>query len=153
MATHTSKAKVTLEDGIDLQSLNVVENSPTSVNSPNPPRDESPNLGQCGTNLAPAVPHDATTTPSSESGMSPHSRRPSVILRSRSLVIPFLNRTILACRILIRRAFTPNERSSLIEAILSSEDEEEAIRNLSLEDAQTFVDTINEARCTFHRHH
>ena len=65
----------------------------------------------------------------------------------------FLNRTILACRILIRRAFTPNERSSLIEAILSSEDEEEAIRNLSLEDAQTFVDTINEARCTFHRHH
>jgi hypothetical protein len=92
MAADTSKVEVTLaEHRINLPSLNVIEAPPTSFSLQNPPRNGSPNLGQSGTRLVPAVPHDATTTPSSESGMSYHPRRPRVVLWSRSLVVPYFS--------------------------------------------------------------
>ena len=54
---------------------------------------------------------------------------------------------------LVRREFTPHELPSLIEAILSSNDDGEMIRCLSGDDAQIFVDVIDEARSTFTRYH
>ena len=58
----------------------------------------------------------------------------------------FLNFNALACERLIRRAFAPHELPSLIEAIFSSKDEGDAIRGLLGDDAQTFIDMIDEAR-------
>jgi hypothetical protein len=46
---------------------------------------------------------------------------------------------------LIRRAFTPNELPSLLEAIFSSNDEVDTIRCLLEDDAQAFVDVMDEA--------
>jgi len=60
---------------------------------------------------------------------------------------------ITACGRLVRREFTPHELPSLIEAILSSNDDDEKIRCLPGDDAQTFVDVIDEARSTFTRYH
>ena len=53
---------------------------------------------------------------------------------------------------LVRHEFTPHELPSLIEAILSSNDDCEKIRCLPRGDAQTFVDMIDEARSTFTRY-
>ena len=60
---------------------------------------------------------------------------------------------ITACERLIKREFAPHELPSLIEAILSSNDEGEMIRCLPGDDAQTFIDVIDEARSTFSRYH
>ena len=54
---------------------------------------------------------------------------------------------------LTRCAFAPHTCSSLVEAILSSKDEDAMIRSLPLVDAQTFVDVMDEARCIFTLHH
>lgn len=54
---------------------------------------------------------------------------------------------------LTRCAFAPHARCSLVEAIISSKDEDAMVRSLPLEDAQTFVDMMDEARCTFTLHH
>ena len=51
-----------------------------------------------------------------------------------------------ACRRLIGHAFTPDELPSLIEAIFLSKDERDAIYSLPGDDAQTFIDIIDEAR-------
>jgi len=59
---------------------------------------------------------------------------------------------ITACECLVRRKFAPHELPSLIEAILSSNDGDEMIRCLPRDDAQTFVDVIDEARSTFTRY-
>ena len=56
-----------------------------------------------------------------------------------------------ACRCLIGRASAPHEFPSLIEAVISSEDEGDAIRRLIGNDAQTFVDVIDEVRSTYVR--
>ncbi|KAF9645013.1 kinase-like protein [Thelephora ganbajun] len=50
-----------------------------------------------------------------------------------------------ACGRLIRRAFTLNELPSLIEAIFSDKDERDAIHRLLRDDAQNFIDVIDEA--------
>jgi hypothetical protein len=52
------------------------------------------------------------------------------------------------CGRLIRRAFAPHEFPSLVEALFSSNDAGDRIRSLLGDDAQTFVDVINEARPT-----
>ena len=49
-----------------------------------------------------------------------------------------------ACKRLIRRAFSPQEVTSLIEAIFLSEDEAKIVRDLREDDAQTFIDVIHE---------
>jgi len=54
---------------------------------------------------------------------------------------------------LVRREFAPHELPSLIEAILSNNDDGEMIRCLPGDDAQSFVDVIDEARSTFTRYH
>ena len=54
-----------------------------------------------------------------------------------------------ACRRVIRRSFAPHGLPSLIEAIFSSKDEGNTIRCLPRNDAQTFVDVMNEARSAF----
>jgi hypothetical protein len=46
---------------------------------------------------------------------------------------------------LIRREFVPNELSSLVEAVFAWEDAGDAIHRLSRDDAQTFIDVIDEA--------
>lgn len=60
---------------------------------------------------------------------------------------------LLACERLVARTFAPHELPSLIEAILSSKEGGGTIGRLRGDDAQTFVDVIDEARSTFvHRH-
>jgi hypothetical protein len=65
-----------------------------------------------------------------------------------TLIVPrsFLDFNASACERLIRRAFTLDELPPLIEAVVSSENEDDAIRCLLRDDAQTFVDVIDEAR-------
>jgi len=65
----------------------------------------------------------------------------------------FSTSNIAACGHLVRREFTTHELPSLIEAILSSNDEGEKVRCLPGDDAQTFVDVIDEACSTFSRYH
>ena len=61
----------------------------------------------------------------------------------------FLNLDAPACGHLIRREFAPHALPSLIEAIFTSKDVDDTIRSLLRDDAQTFVDVIDEARSTF----
>ena len=56
----------------------------------------------------------------------------------------FINLDASACKRLIRRAFSPQEVTSLIEAIFVSEDEAKIVRDLREDDAQTFIDVIHE---------
>ena len=58
-----------------------------------------------------------------------------------------------ACERLISHTFSPHELPPLIEAIFSSEDEDKTIRSLPIGDAQTLINTMDEARFTFHRHY
>ena len=53
-----------------------------------------------------------------------------------------------ACKRLVRRMFTPYELSSLIEAIFSSEGEINMVHFLCGNDAQTFIDVIDEVCST-----
>lgn len=64
----------------------------------------------------------------------------------------FLNLNIPACGRLIRRAFTPHELPSLVEAIFLNEDEGDTIRSLLGDDAQAFIDVIDEACSVSARH-
>jgi len=56
----------------------------------------------------------------------------------------FVNVGTSACKRLIGRAFSPQEVTSLIEAIFMSEDEVKMVRDLREDDAQTFIDVIHE---------
>jgi len=64
----------------------------------------------------------------------------------------FLNPNTLACERLISRVFPPHELPSLIEEIFSSKDADDTIGRLHGDDAQAFVDVIDEARSTFPCH-
>lgn len=92
-------------------------------------------------------PHDTSITSVSDSGTSLD--LPSSILDGELNVPPLtplskLNTT--ACGRLLRRAFDPPELPSLIEEIFSSKDGGNTIRCLHGDDAQTFVDVIDEVR-------
>ena len=78
---------------------------------------------------------------------------PSLILCENLTVPQFSTSKIVACKRLFKREFTPHEFPSLIEAIFSSNDEGEVIRSLPEEDAQAFIDAIDEARFTFSRYY
>ena len=54
---------------------------------------------------------------------------------------------------MIERAFAPEELPSLIETAFSNADERYVIRHLHMDQAQTFIDVIDEARSTFSSHH
>jgi hypothetical protein len=66
---------------------------------------------------------------------------------------PFLNFTTPACKRLIRRAFAPHELPPLVEAIFSSKDESGIARCLHGDDAQIFIDVIDEVRPVLPLHH
>ena len=51
---------------------------------------------------------------------------------------------ILACQRLAERAFAPDELRLLIEAVFSGTDEGDLVRCLRGDDAQTFIDVIDE---------
>lgn len=59
-----------------------------------------------------------------------------------------INLIAIACGRLIKRAFTPQELPSLIDEALSNEDGAETIRCLTIDDAQTLIDVIDEVRST-----
>jgi hypothetical protein len=65
----------------------------------------------------------------------------------------FLNFNTPACKRLIRRAFTLRELPSLIGAILSSKDENDTVRCLHGDDAQAFIDVIDEVRLILPLHY
>ena len=60
-----------------------------------------------------------------------------------SFLVPNFNASV--CRRLIRREFSLHELPSLIEAIFSDKNESDAIRCLFGDDAQTFIDVMDEA--------
>ena len=65
----------------------------------------------------------------------------------------FLNFDTPAFEFLIRRAFSQHELPLLIHVIFSGGDESEIVRCLSgRDDAQTFIDVIDEARLPLYRH-
>lgn len=101
------------------------------------PLNENPTLSGRGPHLAaPVDPHDTATTRASKSG-TPYPRRCRLHTEYRLLYTP-------ACRHLIRHAFTPHELPSLIEAVFSSKDASDTIRSLLGDDAQIFIDVMNE---------
>ena len=53
---------------------------------------------------------------------------------------------------MIKRAFAPDELRSLVEAILSSTDEDELVRSLRGDDAQAFIDVMDEVRSSLAHH-
>ena len=57
-----------------------------------------------------------------------------------------LNSNTSACARLIRRTFDPHELPTLIEAVLSGKDDGDTVRRLLRDDAQTFIDVIDEVR-------
>ena len=91
---------------------------------------------------------EASTTPAPDSGTP--SVPPSPIWYLQNADCPyFLNLNTPACGRLIRHAFAPHDLPSLIETISSSKDESDAVHSLQGDDAQIFVDVMNEARYTF----
>ena len=116
---------------------------PTMIPTPNP----NTLVDNRDPRLAPVSARGTAPTSASESGTP--SALPSPVL-DETLTAPspiiFLNLNTPACKRLIRRAFAPHELPSLLEEIFSSKDEADAIRCLFGDDAQTFIDVINEAR-------
>jgi len=89
------------------------------------------------------------TTPAFESGTSLAPRSPTL---NQTLIAPqflLVDLNTPACRRVIRRTFATHELPSLIEAIFSSKDENNMIRCLLRDDAQTFIDVMNEVRPAF----
>ena len=115
---------------------------------------ENLGIGKRGSRLAPANTHDTATPSVFENGTS-LTRPPSLALYRMliGLRFSFLNFNTAACGRLTRREFSPHELPALIEAILSSKDKGDIIQCISGDDAQTFVDVIDEARSTFTHHH
>ena len=64
-----------------------------------------------------------------------------------------LTHTVLALKRLIERAFVLSELPLLIEAIFSNEDESDTVSSLRGDDAQTFIDVIDEVLLTLFPHH
>lgn len=117
----------------------------STLNAPSPPPDGTLDVGERVTDLAPADPHHISTTFVSESGtFLPLSSQ----TWHRVLIAPHFSASIPVCGRLIRRAFALHELPSLIEAIFASKDEVDAIRCLFGDDAQTFIDVVDEVRST-----
>lgn len=88
-------------------------------------------------------------TPVVHSGLS---SVPFSLIFHVTLIVPwffFLNFDTLACERLIERAFAPEELRSLIEVVLSSGDEGDLVRRLRGDDAQNFINMIDEVRSPF----
>ena len=75
----------------------------------------------------------------------PHPRK---VVVDFTLVDPTRNtltNRLLVFELLIRREFVPDQLPSLIETVLTCEDVDDIIRRLPKDDAQTFVDVMDEA--------
>jgi len=107
---------------------------------------ENPRVGKRPPNLAPFGPYSTTTSGTP----SPPLPRRSYTKTDRSLIL-LLDLNTLACGRLIRRAFTLQELPALIKTIFSNKDERDAIRCLHRDDAQAFVDVIDEVGFTVAR--
>ena len=59
------------------------------------------------------------------------------------------NHNTIACERLIRRTYAPHELASLIEAILPSGGKDETTKHLTTDDAQAFIDVMNEVSSGF----
>lgn len=133
----------------------VVESLPSeSLVVQNPP-DHVPPSSEFYTPPDAVGPHDAgdaaTTTLYNIGTPLAHLRRHGILIAPRFI---FLNFNAPAFGFLIRRAFNQHELPLLIHVIFSSKDEGDIIRCLSSgDDAQTFIDVIDEARWTFYGHH
>jgi len=73
---------------------------------------------------------------------------PSLTFHAILIVYPPLDFNTPACQRLIKRAFTLLELPSLIETVFSSTGADDMIRRLCVDDAQTFVDVMDEVRST-----
>ena len=94
--------------------------------------------------------HGITTIPVAQSGAS--SAPPLQVFHITLIVPRFILLSGLyapACQRLIKRAFSPDEFRSLIEAVFSSTDEDNLVRCLRGEDAQAFVDVADEVCSPF----
>ena len=114
-----------------------------------------PGVGERSPRLAPVVPHDTATV--SISGESGASLAPPPPTSCGTLIAPpnsffHLNSNRSAFGLLIGRAFDPRELPLLVEAIFSNKDERDTIRRLRGDDAQIFIDLMDEARSAFAHH-
>lgn len=104
-------------------------------------------VGQYTSPLVPIHLQNTTATTIPESGTHPpvpSPAFPSILIAPWSLFL--LNFNTSACARLIKHTFNSTELASLIEATFSSEEETGMIRRLHVDDAQTFVDVISQAR-------
>lgn len=116
-------------------------------NAAGAPLDTTPDSG--GVPRSAPVKSYAVTT--SVSGIGTSSVPPSPTLY-RSHIAPAFNSNAPAHGRPVRCAFAPHELPSLVEVIFLSQDEGRAIRRLLGDDAQAFVDVMDEARSTSARH-
>ena len=101
--------------------------------------------------LDPTIPMASRNTATSGPGGGTSSTPPSPILYGVLITdySCFLNFNGLVSRALAKRAFAPHGLPSLIEVIFSSNDEAYTIHRLLGDDAQAFIDVIDEARLTY----
>jgi hypothetical protein len=113
--------------------------------------DESFKVIESANSVAPIFSGSTAAVPAAESGTSPVP--PPVWMMVVPDSLPFLNFDTPACRRLIRHAFAPHELPSLVEAIFSSKDESGIVRCLNGDDAQIFIDVIDEVRSALPPYH
>ena len=105
------------------------------------PLDQYSNVTESATPVVP-VASSSTITISSGAPLVLPAEPDGILIATRS--VPLLNFTTPACKRLASRAFVLCELSSLIEALFSSELERNAVRSLRGDDAQTFIDVLDE---------
>ena len=104
-----------------------------------PPPDDN-GMGKFAFQPSPADPSEASITSAPANGESWPGLCKSYVNKF------FLGSNALAFERLIRRQFVPCELLPLIEKLLASKDMGHAIRHLAEDDAQTFIDVMDEAR-------
>ena len=116
-----------------------VQETPDTLNIPSTPLDATISSSERSPDLAPVDSDAVATTSVSGSGTSLVPLSPVLYGTSNTLLSQ-----LLGCGRAAKRAFALHELPSLIEVIFSSQDEGDTIRRLLGDDAQAFIDVIDE---------
>ena len=120
----------------------------------NSPLDENLSMVESAIIVGPVTSGDTTTMSVAKNGTSSApSHRSSTQQGLSSNSFFFFNFNIPVCQRLIERLFTPDDLPSMIEAVFSSTDEGDTIRRLYGDDAQTFIDVLDEVHSAFSSNH
>lgn len=120
----------------------------------NSPLDENLSMVESAIIVGPVTSGDTTTMSVAKNGTSSApSHRCSTQQGLSSNSFFFFNFNTPVCQRLIEHLFTPDDLPSMIEAVFSSTDEGDTIRRLYGDDAQTFIDVVDEVHSAFSSHH